>query len=106
MIDDCVFCKIIKGGIPREFEYEDDKVVIFSSNKPEAEIHLLVIPKKHIPSFLELDEVILDMTKAAQKIIKDMNLSDGYKLCFNGGKYLEVQHVHLHLLAGKIDSYK
>jgi histidine triad (HIT) family protein len=105
MTDDCVFCKIIKGEIPKKFEYEDTNVVAFYSNKPSAEIHLLIIPKKHIPTFLELDKEIVDMTKVAQKIIKDMNLGGGYRLCFNGGKYLEVQHVHLHLLAGKIDSY-
>ena len=104
-MEDCVFCKIIKGEIPKKFEYEDEKVVVFYSNKPSAETHLLIIPKKHIPTFAELDGEIIDMTKAAQKIIKDMNLGDGYRLCFNGGKYLEVRHVHLHLLAGKIDSY-
>ena len=104
-MEDCIFCKLIKGDIPRKFEYEDDKVVAFNSNKPVAETHLLIVPKKHIPTFMELDEELSDMTKAAQKIIKSMNLGSGYRLCFNGGKYLEVQHVHLHLLAGKIDSY-
>jgi histidine triad (HIT) family protein len=104
-MEDCVFCKIIKGEIPKKFEYEDDKVVIFKSNKPVAETHLLIVPKKHISNFMELGEETSDMMKAAQKIIKVRDLGDGYRLCFNGGKYLEVQHVHLHLLAGKIDSY-
>jgi histidine triad (HIT) family protein len=104
-MEDCVFCKLIKGEIPRKLEYEDDKVVAFKSNKPVAEVHLLIVPKKHISTFMELGDEILDMTKAAQKIIKDRNLNSGYRLCFNGGKYVEVPHVHLHLLAGKIDSY-
>ena len=103
-MEDCVFCKLIKGEIPRKLEYEDDRVVAFNSNKPVAEVHILIVPKKHIPTFMELGDEILDMTKAAQKIIKDKKLNSGYRLCFNGGKYVEVPHVHLHLLAGKIDS--
>jgi histidine triad (HIT) family protein len=105
MMEDCIFCKLIKGELPRKLEYEDDKVVAFRSNKPVAEIHLLIVPKKHIQTFMDLGDEVLDMTKAAQKIIKDKNLGSGYRLCINGGKYIEVPHVHLHLLAGKIDSY-
>jgi histidine triad (HIT) family protein len=104
-MDDCVFCKLIKGELPRKFEYEDDKIVAFRSNKPVAEVHILIVPKKHISNFMELGDEILDMKNVAQKLINDNNLGDGYRLCFNGGKYLEVMHVHLHLLAGKIDSY-
>lgn len=102
---DCIFCKLIKGEIPRKFEYEDDKVVAFNSNKPVAEVHILIVPKNHKSTFMELGDEVLDMAKAAQKIIKDKNLLGGYRLCFNGGKYLEVMHVHLHLMAGKIESY-
>lgn len=104
-MEECVFCKLIKGEIPRKFEYEDDEVIAFNSNQPSAEIHILIVPKKHISTFMELDGEILALVKAAQKLIKDKKLVDGYRLCFNGGKYQEVQHVHLHLLAGKIDSY-
>lgn len=102
---DCVFCKLIKGEIPRKLEYEDDKVVAFNSNQPSAEIHILIVPKKHISTFMEIDGEISPLVKAAQKLIKIKNIAGGYRLCFNGGKYQEVQHVHLHLLAGKIDSY-
>ena len=104
-MEDCVFCKLIKGELPRKFEYEDDEVVAFKSNKPVAEVHILIVPKKHIPTFMELGDEIFCLKKVAQKIIKDRNLNDGYRLCFNGGKYVEDPHVHLHLLAGKIDSY-
>lgn len=104
-MEDCVFCKLIKGEIPRKFEYEDDDIVVFNSNKPVAEIHLLIVPKKHVVTFMELDAEMQDLMKVAQKLIKDRNLVDGYRLCINGGKYQEVPHFHLHLLAGKIESY-
>lgn len=104
-MDDCIFCKLIKGEIPREFLYEDDKFVAFNSNAPVADTHILIVPKKHLSTFMELDKEILGMTKVAQKIIRDKKLEGAYRLCFNGGKYLEVQHVHLHLLGGNIKSY-
>ena len=102
-MDDCVFCKIIKGDIKVDFVYQDESCVVFNSNAPVAEHHLLVVPKKHISSFTELDEIILPMTKVAQKLISDLKISDGYKLVFNGGKYQSVPHLHWHLLAGKLE---
>jgi histidine triad (HIT) family protein len=104
-MDNCIFCKIGKGELPCKFLYEDDEFVAFNSNAPVAETHIIIIPKKHISTFMELDSEILGMTKIAQKLIRDKKLEGAYRLCFNGGKYLEVMHVHLHLLAGKIDSY-
>lgn len=102
-MEDCVFCKIIKGDIKVNFIYEDPECVVFNSNEPVAEHHLLVIPKKHISNFLELDETILPLTKVAQKIINDRKINDGYKLIINGGKYQSVPHLHLHVLAGKLE---
>lgn len=102
-MNDCVFCKIINKEIPAKLQYEDSDVVVFNNNEPVSENHLLIVPKKHIASFIELDETVFAMTKAAQKIIKDLNLSPGYKLVFNGGKYQSVPHVHWHLLAGKLE---
>ena len=104
-MEDCVFCKIVKNEIPREVIYEDGCFVVFPSNQPVADIHWLIVPKKHIETFLDLGNEILEMTKIAQRLIKEKNLNDGYRLCFNGGKYQEVMHVHLHLLAGEIKSY-
>ncbi len=102
-MEDCVFCKIIKKEIIVDFVYEDSDCVVFNSNEPVAEHHLLVIPKKHISNFLELDETVLSMTKVAQKMIRDNNISDGYKLIINGGRYQSVPHFHLHILAGKLE---
>ncbi len=102
-MEECVFCKIIKGDIKVDFVYEDSDSVVFNSNEPVAEHHLLVIPKKHISNFLDLDETILPLTKVAQKIINDRKINDGYKLIINGGKYQSVPHLHVHLLAGKLE---
>jgi histidine triad (HIT) family protein len=104
-MENCVFCKIIKGDLPREVIYEDDKVFVFPSNQPVADIHWLVVPKKHVPTFMELDKEVLDMTKVVQRLVKEKKLAEGYRLCFNGGKYVEVMHAHMHLLAGNIKSY-
>jgi len=104
-MDDCVFCKIVKNEIPREVIYEDDEFLVFPSNQPVADIHWLIVPKKHIETFLDINNEIFSMTKVAQRLIKEKNLLDSYRLCFNGGKYQEVMHVHLHLLAGNIKSY-
>lgn len=105
MNSDCVFCKIVSGKIPVKFEYEDDEVVVFNSNAPLAEHHLLVVPKKHISAFKDLDhgneKLILKMVLAANKMINEKDLLTGYRLIINGGKYQEVPHLHMHLLGGK-----
>jgi histidine triad (HIT) family protein len=101
---DCIFCKLANKEIPTEVIFEDDNTFVFKSNRPVSEYHLLIIPKKHINNFLELDENILNMTKIAQKLIGDLKIGDGYKLVFNGGKYQFINHVHWHLLAGKLEN--
>lgn len=101
-MENCIFCKIIKGEMPTELIYKDNDVFVFKNIKPLATHHLLVVPTKHINNFMELGDDILNMTKIAQKIIKDLNIEDGYKLVFNGGKYQEIPHLHWHLLAGDL----
>ena len=101
-MEDCVFCKIIKNEIKVDFIYEDSDCVVFNSNAPVAEHHLLVVPKSHISNFMELDDKILPMTKVAQKVIRDKNILTGYKLIFNDGKYQEIPHLHWHILAGRL----
>ncbi|MBL7036285.1 HIT domain-containing protein [Candidatus Microgenomates bacterium] len=102
---DCIFCKIVEGVNPAKKVYEDDDVLVFENINPVAEIHLLVCPKKHIESFLKIDESfsLTPMVEATQKIISEKNIQEGYKLVFNGGKYQTVPHLHWHLLAGKLE---
>jgi histidine triad (HIT) family protein len=105
MMEDCIFCKIVNNELPRKVIFEDNDFLVFPSNQPVADIHWIIVPKKHLQTFLDIDNEILSMTKIAQKLIKEKGLTDAYRLCINGGKYQEVQHVHLHLLAGEIQSY-
>ena len=107
-MEDCIFCKIIKGEVPSEKVYEDESVVAFKDIEPAAPIHVLVIPKKHIKSLLEVTkedgEVISHIYEVINKIAKDMNIEkDGFRVIVNCGKDAgqEVMHLHFHMLAGK-----
>lgn len=103
--EDCVFCKIIKGELPSDKVYEDNDVTAFNTINPVAETHILVCPKQHIQNVLNISSKF-DFSKiivAIQKIISKKNIQDGYKLVINGGKYQSVPHLHVHLLAGKLE---
>ena len=107
-MEDCIFCKIIKGEVPSEKVYEDENVLAFKDIEPAAPIHVLVIPKKHIKSLLEVTkedgEVISHIYEVINKIAKDMNIEeDGFRVIVNCGKDAgqEVMHLHFHMLAGK-----
>jgi histidine triad (HIT) family protein len=103
---ECLFCKIIKKEIPSEIVYETDKVIVFKDIHPKAEVHLLILPKKHIVSVNHLEEkdkeLMGELISTAQKIAKEKKLT-GYKLIINvgreGGQLID--HLHLHLLSGK-----
>ncbi len=102
-MDNCIFCKIMNRELPSQNVFETESVLVFKTIKPVAEYHYLVVPKKHVKSFMELGDDIKDMKDAAQEVIKQNNIASGYKLIFNGGKYQEVMHIHWHLLAGKLE---
>lgn len=106
-MSDCIFCKIIKKEIPAEIVYEDELAVAFKDLHPLTPVHIVVIPKKHIPTIDDLqqeDEALTGhLIIATQKIARDLNISEkGYKLLFrvkqHGGQ--EIDHIHLHLLGG------
>lgn len=102
----CIFCQIITGEKAAEIVYEDDKVVAFCDIQPKAPVHILIVPRKHIPSMKDItdadSEILAALLLASQKIAKDKNIDDGYKLVFNVGKRggQIVDHVHLHVLGG------
>ena len=107
-MDDCIFCKIIKGEIPSEKVYEDDEVWAFKDINPAAPIHILVVPKKHIESLLKLEdddyELVGKIQKVINKLAKDLNIEqEGFRVIVNCGKDAgqEVMHLHYHLLAGR-----
>lgn len=107
-MEDCIFCKIIKGEIPSKKVYEDDKILAFHDISPMAPTHVVIIPKTHIPSANALTEensdVISHIYVTAAKIAKDLGISEsGYRIVNNcgadGGQ--TVFHIHFHLLGGK-----
>ena len=103
---DCVFCKIAGGEIPTEKIYEDEDIIAFNDLDPQAPIHFLVIPKKHITSLAQVEEsdsaLIGRIMLAIQKLAKDNNL-EGYRVVTNigedGGQ--TVPHLHFHVLGGR-----
>jgi len=101
---DCVFCKIVKKQIPSKFLFESDKVIVIKDINPAAKVHLLVIPKKHIKNFEKItkndDKLLLEMLEVARKFIKKMKIQKKYRVSFNGGSLIIVNHLHMHLLGG------
>ena len=95
--------KIVKGEAPAEIVYKDENSIAFLSINPKAEVHILIVPKKHLDSVASdgSEQVIANLIFSAKKIAQEKNL-DGYKLIFNVGKGggQSVNHLHLHLLAG------
>ena len=107
-MEDCIFCRIIKGEIPSSKVYEDDKVYAFKDINPAAPIHILVIPKKHIESLKDLSEedkeYVWKIHEAINVIAEEQGfIDDGYRVVVNCGKDAgqEVMHLHYHLLAGE-----
>ena len=106
-MEDCLFCKIIKGEIPSTKVYEDDNFFAFKDIAPVAPVHVLVIPKKHVASIAALTEDDADvagkMLFAIQKVAQELGLDkDGYRVIFNTCKKAgqTVHHMHAHNLVG------
>jgi len=105
---DCIFCKIVNKDIPSEIIYEDDKVLAFKDVSPQAPVHILVVPKKHIESLNHLDGEDFDLIGHIFKIIKtiaeDLGVKeDGYRVVNNCGEFggQTVPHIHFHLLGAR-----
>ncbi|UOF90515.1 histidine triad nucleotide-binding protein [Fodinisporobacter ferrooxydans] len=105
---DCIFCKIIANEIPSKKVYEDDLVVAFHDIQPVAPVHVLVIPKKHIPSVLDLREedtpYLAAIHSAIQTIANQLGLSEeGFRVITNTGKHGQqtVFHLHYHVIGGR-----
>ncbi|MCH5162607.1 MAG: histidine triad nucleotide-binding protein [Clostridiales bacterium] len=106
-MDDCVFCKIIKGELPSKKYYEDDLMIVIADINPKAAKHYLAIPKKHYRLFTEMTpEDAENLGKCIAKVgelAPSLGLENGYRLIVNQGEdgVQTVPHVHLHLLGGE-----
>ncbi|OBR63100.1 histidine triad nucleotide-binding protein [Paenibacillus oryzae] len=105
---DCIFCKIVEGSIPSKKVFENEHVLAFEDIQPAAPVHILIIPKKHIPTMNDVGKedaaLIAELFAAARHIAAERGISeDGYRLVNNvnrdGGQV--VYHLHIHLLGGK-----
>lgn len=104
-----IFSKIINREIPADIVYESNNVLAFKDIKPQAPVHILIIPKIEIPKVTDIkgsehSSLIGEMIDAANKIANDMGIAeDGFRLVFNCGKNggQEVYHLHMHLLGGR-----
>ncbi|MCQ2547740.1 MAG: histidine triad nucleotide-binding protein [Clostridia bacterium] len=101
---DCIFCKIAEKEIPATIVYEDDKIISFKDLEPQAPVHVLIIPKKHIESLDDLKEedreLIAHLMLKVKDIAAELGLENGYRLVNNCGEdgFQTVKHLHFHLL--------
>ncbi len=97
-----IFTKILNKEIPSEIVYEDEEIFVIKDINPKAKIHLLIIPKKEIPTINDLQkedkELLANMFFVAKKLAKDLNVEEWYQLHFNvwAKWWQEVMHIHLH----------
>jgi histidine triad (HIT) family protein len=106
-MSDCIFCKIIAGEIPADKLYEDDEVLAFRDIYPQAPVHFLVIPKKHIEKPSDVteadDRVTGKLIRIGAEIAEKEGVGDGFRVIFNNGAKAGqvIFHLHLHILGGK-----
>lgn len=102
-MDDCVFCKIVKGEIPSQIDTETKNLLAFKDINPRAPVHLLIIPKKHIKDTTEENGVVWASVRSlALKIAKEKRIK-GFRLLHNVGEAAAVPHMHVHFL-GNVSS--
>ncbi|MFH0922177.1 MAG: histidine triad nucleotide-binding protein [Fibrobacterota bacterium] len=106
-MSDCLFCRIVAGSVPCKKVLETDTLLAFHDITPQAPVHVLILPKKHIAdtgALTENDRGLLgNLLLAAQRIANDLGLTQGHRLVLNCGKDggQAVFHLHLHLLGGR-----
>lgn len=106
-MNDCVFCKIIKGEMPSTKVFEDEEMVAFKDINPMAPVHVLIVPKIHFSSLVDATDekqaLLGKLLLKARDLAKELDVADaGYKLVINNGKDSGqiVFHLHVHLLGG------
>lgn len=107
-MENCIFCKIVSKEIPASIVYEDEKIIAFNDIKPQAPIHVLLIPKEHFASLNEIPEEKKDVLNLlllkARQIAQEKGIAgDGYRIVLNTERDSgqEVFHIHFHLLGGR-----
>ena len=105
-MDDCIFCKIVRGEVPSRKVFEDDEVFAFHDIRPLAPVHFMIIPKKHVESMADLTEadraVMGKIMVMAGTLARQQGCNDGFRTIVNTGRVArqDVMHVHVHILGG------
>lgn len=97
-MESCVFCKIIKGQEKAKIEKESENLVVFKDINPQAAIHLLIVPKKHIKDVGEVDDKVWKEIKDVAVMIARSKSLTGYKLVHNAGDAAAIPHMQVHFL--------
>jgi len=106
-MSDCIFCRIVRGEAPARIVYQDEQVTAFHDLNPQAPVHLLVVPNRHIAGVAQVgpgDEPVLGhLFTVARQLAEEMEITEGYRLVVNSGPLAgqTVFHLHLHLLGGR-----
>ena len=104
-MSDCLFCKIIAGEIPGNAVFENDQIYAFRDINPQAPVHVLVVPKKHMDNILQCDaETAAALTDAVRQIAASEGVAEsGFRLISNCGRdgAQSVNHLHIHLMGGR-----
>ena len=99
---DCIFCKLANGEIPTNIVFEDDVVTVFMDANPNTDGHMLIVPKKHIEDFTEIDNETLihvhDVAKKMKDLIYEKLGTCGLKLVNNYGSEQQIKHYHMHVI--------
>ena len=103
---DCIFCKIVNKKAPAKILHETPNLLVFPDIRPAADTHILIVPKKHISTFLEIKkqnkDLIFEMLQVARNLIQEKKLNKKYRVSFNGGSLQIVPHLHMPLLGGNM----
>ena len=105
-MNDCIFCKIVKGDIPSAKVYEDEDMIIIKDLNPQAPVHLLLIPKEHYANIVEMSDAqaqtLAKCLKKLSTLTDKLGLQNGFRLVSNKGEdgCQSVGHLHIHILGG------
>jgi histidine triad (HIT) family protein len=105
-MEECIFCKIVRGEIPSKKVYEDADVLAFHDIHPVAPVHFMLVPKLHVASLMEAQEehaaLLGGMLLLAPKLAREQGLKDGFRTVINTGRGggQEVFHLHIHIMGG------
>ncbi len=105
-MSECIFCRIVRGEIPSRKVYEDDDMLAFHDIQPQAPVHFMIIPKKHVDSLAqagsEHERVLGRMLGVAGRLAREQGSPEGFRTIINTGRIgrQDVYHLHIHILGG------